>query len=443
MILTLAMLAAGLSPATPSRPSAPPDVVEDIIERAAEDWRGIESVPLSQNPYRDKRLLCRDLDKVAPKAPAEDRAAAAAALLKGLSDTAPADLVWRTHELRSRLLAPEPKAARAALTEAIVAYPVCDYPSPMRHSYFQHLVNARAEWALKDVGAKAATTEILDQLRTDPRYSYFYSDPLLSAFMEARAFTELRELFAGAAGILEERDPEAAAALRAQPVPEVLELEGDPKKLYVLIGGEPLPGRPRGKESRPLVVVMPGGSGQALEFLPWLMRLTGPLLGDYRFAVLSAPVWQEGQGENVVWTTKRYRKKYKAKFTVEEFAREVAQEHGAKGAGAYLFAWSSGGPAAYATVLDRDKTFRGAYIHSSVFWRNQLDVKRAKGKRFVLEQGRKDEVTAFHHAEEAKEVLEERGAAVKFMPSDGGHGFTHPEAGARLGEALGWLTAED
>lgn len=441
MIFTLTLLAGTLAPgfAATGSPSLAEtrsaDAVEDLVSQAASDWKRIKAMKLSANPYRDKQHFCPDAGDVMGDPLLAKGADAAKALLRGLDDAAPAGRVWRTHELRSRLLKPDPAAAHGALTAAIEAYPEVAYSAPSKHSYFQHLVNARAEFALQAIGGEAAAKEILELLKSDKRFAYFYPEPLHSAFLKNGDAENLKVLFQGAADLIEERDPRSARQLRSWSIPEVLRLGGDPKKLYVLLGGD----RPNPKE-RPLVVVMPGGGGQALNFLPWMQNLTRPLLDEYQFAVLSAPVWEEGQGEEVVWTTKHYKRKYKAKFTAEEFAREVAKEHAS--AGAYLFAWSSGGPAAYATILHRDNTFRGAYVLGSVFKPKQLDVARAKGKRFVLEQGRGDKITPIRFAEQANEILTKRGAAVKLVPFDGGHGFAMPDAHASLKEALRWLTSQ-
>ncbi len=236
------------------------------------------------------------------------------------------------------------------------------------------------------------------------------------------------------------RAPSLVRSLKRIKAPDVRTLGGDPRKRFVVLGADREVAAPRS-----LVVVLPGGNGQALEFLPWLSELTAPLLDRYVFAVLSAPVWSDEQAGQVVWVTERWQRQFKASFAVEEFAREAVAALRAEDetlGKSYLFAWSSGGPATYRTLLSRGDTFAGAYVLASVFKPNDMKqrLKLAKGKRVYLEQGRADTVTALRFAQDAKQTLAKHGAETTLVPFDGGHGFAMPDAKKSLADALAWLS---
>lgn len=423
----------------------PQDIADDVVEAVAAHWSRLAETTLADAPFRDKQRFASDIDETLAETGAPDatRRSIAEALARSLDDDAPAGRVWRTHELRARLLEPlDEEATLEALRAALAAYPEADYPAPRMHSYFQHLAGHTAARIFAVEGAGAAREFLLDAVRNDARYSWFFPGLIESEYLkrgDARGWKALRDEIANA---LEERgDGDQARALRAREIPDVRLLDGDPKKLFVVLGAEvPTDGL------RDLVVVMPGGNGQALEFLPWLNQLTEPLLDQYAFVVLSSPQWNDEQARNYVWVTERYAKKADAKFTVEEFARDTAEnlrEEIGSLDDAYLFAWSSGGPAAYATILDRDDTFAGAYVLASVFKPDQLDTRRAKGRRFFLEQGRRDRVTPPRFAEAAADELEKRGGETELVLFDGGHGFAMPDAEESLRRALAWLGSEE
>ena len=314
-------------------------------------------------------------------------------------------------------------------------YPECDYPVPSKHSFFHHLANQYALLDLELSGAKNAAEGLALRVEKDERFETFFAQGIEQVFLDAGAAGELKVLYAQVADALEGRDRAAAEDLRARKLPDLRSVDGDPLKRYVVLGAA------EGKDDRPLVLILPGGNGQANDFLPWLTKLTAPLTDEYLFAILSAPTWSEEQKDQVVWVTETWKKEFKAKFTVEEFASEVAKELRPKSKGGhYLFAWSSGGPASYATVLRKGKMFRGAYLLSSVFKKDQLATKYARGKRFVFEQGVEDKVTAFHFAEAAEKELNKRGAKTHLVSFDGGHGFAMPDPKASLRRALEWLT---
>lgn len=437
---TLALATATLF--APSPNSGGSDATDAVLEALDEGWDRIDGVELTALPYRDKTRLVGDLDELLERERASDRdrKRLAKALVRRLEQSDSPHLDWRLHELHARILEPlDDEAACEARLAAVAAYPANDYADPSKQSSFHHLANEAtvALWATE--GYAVAQSWWLETL-ADERLEYVYFDPLEAHAVTAGAAAELAGLQAATAAALAERLPELAAELERRPPIDARYVGGDRRKLYVLLGGEVETQAPRD-----LVVVMAGGNGQAMDFLPWLRDLTAPLTDRYLFAVLSAPVWSDDQAESVVWVTERWKREFKAKFTVEAFAREAAAELHSQidGLGrSFLFAWSSGGPATYATVLDRDGTFAGAYVLASVFKPEQLDLKRAKGRRFFLEQGRSDRVTALHFAETAERKLRDKGATVRLEAFDGGHGFAMSDPHRSLARALDWLAAE-
>lgn len=183
-----------------------------------------------------------------------------------------------------------------------------------------------------------------------------------------------------------------------------------------------------------LVLAMPGGNGQAREFLPWMRRVQEGLGEEYAIAVLSAPVWSEEQADSVVWVTDHWKKSAysEAKFTTEEFLRavleDVKKQKRFKLASVSVFGWSSSGPAVYAAATEKKAPYDGFVILCSVFKKEQLaKLSNAKGRRFYLLQGTEDDLTRLSWAEEAEEALRKNGAEVEHEWYEGGHGFGMPD----------------
>ena len=439
MLLTTALVALG-SLLSPPQPAAGSDAADAVLEAVEAEWERLDGAALTDLPYRDKTRLVSGLGEILERERAKDRdrKRLAKTLAARAEDAASPQLAWRLHELRARVLDPiDDEAACIARLAAVAAYPAADYAEPSKHSSFHHLAN-EATVALWDTAGAEAARDWWLEILADERLQHVYFDPLEAHWVTSGAAGEVASLQAATAAALAERLPELADALERRPVADARYVDGDARKLYVVLGGEVETEQPRD-----LVVVMAGGNGQAMEFLPWLRELTAPLTDRYLFAVLSAPVWTDEQAESVVWVTERWKRTYRAKFTVEDFARDAAaelREADDSLARAFVFAWSSGGPATYATLLDRDDTFAGAYVLASVFKPEQLDLKRAKGRRFFLEQGRSDRVTALRFAEEAERALARNGAAVRLEAFDGGHGFAMDDPQRSLARALEWLT---
>jgi predicted esterase len=419
------------------------DAGQALLAAVEQEWAALEGRTLEQQPYRDKRRFLDDLPAWLERERVAERE------LRGVArtlerraqreDTAPG-LAWRLHELRARVLASVDAAGSlAARADAVASYPDLDYADPRRHSSFQHLAAewAGALWALE--GRPAAEELLRAVLWPDARLDWFAPEPFEGLYLRERDLAGLEDLAARAAEALAERVPEAAQELRSYRPPDARFVADDGRRMYLVLGAEAEAAGPRD-----LVVVLPGGSGQALEFRDWLRELAAPLYDRYLFAVLSAPVWSAEQAGEVVWVTERHRRRYDAEFAVEDFARRVAADLRRAEPTldqSFLCAWSSGGPAAYSTVLDRDATFAGAYILASVFKPETLDLRRAAGRRFFLEQGRDDAVTALRFAVDADQRLRDRGAEVRLEVFDGGHGFAMEDPATSFARALDWLSA--
>jgi HEAT repeats/Tetratricopeptide repeat len=89
------------------------------------------------------------------------------------------EYTWRVHHLLSAICKDLEyrEMAMGCLDQALEAYPVVDYAQPSKHSKFQHLANQRAELLWDTEGFEAAKEWALGQLRTDPRYDYFFDLP--------------------------------------------------------------------------------------------------------------------------------------------------------------------------------------------------------------------------------------------------------------------------
>ncbi len=417
------------------------DPASELMKAAAREWSALEGRTLDDDVYRDKKRLCPKLEPYlgAEKPDAAVVRKATRLLADWIEKSPPAGLVWRVEELRARLfLGVDPGEASTAYTAALAAYPVEDYAEPLKHSYFHHLAvdAALVRWDMD--GPDAAESMVLAIARDDARLQYLMPERLEQRYFERNDLTRWKLFRAQLATALELRLPDLARELLERPVPDVRSIDGDPKKRFLVLGAELASDAPR-----ELVVVLPGGSGQLNDFAPWVTQLATPLLDRYVFVVLSAPVWNPKQARDWVWVTEAVQKQYKAEFSVESFAREVVaalrSDTKLKLGKAFLFAWSSGGPAAYATLIADDPTFAGAYVLASVFRAKGLKPQHAAGKRVWLEQGRADYITPLRFAQDAERWLKTSGAAVKLVEFDGGHGFAMPDASASLAAALAWL----
>lgn len=192
-----------------------------------------------------------------------------------------------------------------------------------------------------------------------------------------------------------------------------------------------------------LVLVLPGGDGSA-EFRAFVTRmLANAGEDDVLFAQLVAPVWGEGQGDKIVWPTKR--SPFKGmKFTTEEFVdavlADVAKTHAIDPKRIDALAWSSSGQAVYTATLLADSRIRGAFVAMSVFKPDELpSLDGAKGKPIFLLHSPEDFI-AMRFPEAARDELGKAGARVELVTYEGGHGWKGDVYG-NLRKGLAWLDA--
>ncbi|MBK8100237.1 MAG: carbohydrate binding domain-containing protein [Planctomycetes bacterium] len=230
---------------------------------------------------------------------------------------------------------------------------------------------------------------------------------------------------------------QTAAASRAQE----RQLEGMPKSTWFLV--------PPGLGSAPtkghgLLVVLPGGDGSR-EFLPWVENsVHAQLPADFATALVVAPKWTDEQ--QIIWPTATNRVAG-MEYTTEEYVRAVVADAGKAlpidPRRVLLLAWSSGGPAAYATLLAEDSPFAGAYVAMSIWPKvDAAALARAKGQRLLLDQSPQDQITKFSHVRKAHEALTGASAIVRVSTYHGGHGW-HDLPLPRLRAGFLWLLGKE
>ena len=202
---------------------------------------------------------------------------------------------------------------------------------------------------------------------------------------------------------------------------------------------------PKGSETSPasgnaLLIVLPGGDGSA-DFHPFVKRIQENALGDdFAIAQPIAKKWSEDQG--VVWPIASNRTT-QTKYTTEELISaiivHVSQETRIDPRRIYLLAWSSGGPAAYATLLQEKSDVKGGLIAMSVFKPEYAtDLKHTKGRDFYLLHSPDDRVCPFWMAKSAQEALSKAGAKITLEEYAGGHGWRGNVFG-NIRQGIDWL----
>jgi predicted esterase len=365
---------------------------------------------------------------------------------------------WRVQQVLALIQADLGKQEKSLehFRKAMDAYPVKTYSEPSKHSYFQHLANQTAGkvWELR--GVEEAEKFILKLFKESPKFQYFYEswwkEQYAAKGQDARYRPLLGEVMKGYEAKIE-TDKENGDLYRAYRRQLKVDMEsgGEPEERTA--AKNPMmkyfalkPARMPAGQAVPLLLVLPGGHGQAVEFLPFARRLFAEAGREYVFAVLSAPVWEPDNPDRIVWPKKQDRIA-QARFTTETFVKAVYEELTRDGPAdpkqAFVFGWSSGGPAVYSTALSTDMpAFAGYYILASVFRPETLPpLEGARNKRFYLQQGTADRVTAFHWAQAAKQKLAANGARVNLESFDGGHGFAMPDVYRSFRRALRWLEA--
>jgi predicted esterase len=205
---------------------------------------------------------------------------------------------------------------------------------------------------------------------------------------------------------------------------ERIAIGGAGQQEYFLIGARPDAEAPA-ENGCGLLLVLPGGDGSA-DFNPFLRRVWKHALPD-GFVMAQLVAVPSANPNQIVWPTAKSRDS-KQKFTTEAFIEavvaDVKKRTKVDEGRVYALAWSSGGPATYASMLSRPTPLKGAVVAMSVFVPAGLPpVANAKGQRFYLIQSPQDQVTRFVFAERAKRALAKAGASVEMESYDGGHGW--------------------
>jgi predicted esterase len=368
--------------------------------------------------------------------------------------------LWRAHQVLGSIQyeLDHKDKGRQHYQIALDQYPAKEYDQPSKQSYYQHVANQAAGWVWDTEGVEAAEKFILERFQKSPQFRYFYASWWQSRYADKGQPERYAKLLDRVAALYEEKaakDKDHADLYReyrdelrkeSRPQPEVEEKQaaGDARMRYFLLRPRAVPAgaRPR------LLMVMPGGHGQAREFLPFVTDLARELAPEYVVALLSAPQWTPEQAEHVVWPTCGAGIPA-ARFTTEEFVaavfNEIKQAGGADTDRAVLFGWSSAGPAVYATALDpQAPPSLRYYVLCSIFGRHgssALDT--AKGKRFYLQHGQTDRLIPVGVARRAEKALAGAGARVHLETFDGGHGFAMGDVYPSVRRALRWLDSAE
>jgi RNA polymerase sigma factor (sigma-70 family) len=472
-VLALAVGVGGIalfSTATPAREgaAAPEPAAEQasradqMLAKIQETWQQVEARATARNPWLDKLPLdgaYADGRKELKPSPA-DLQALYDKLVQSLAEKKNnSAYAWRVQQLLALIQADLGHQDKSLehFRKALDAYPDKTYSEPSKHSFFQHLANEAAAKVWELHGVEEAEKFILKLFKESHKFQYFYDSWWREQYAAKGQDARFRPLLLEVIKVYEakaESDKENGdlyrtyrrqlkVDLESGGEPEARNADRDPmKKYYVLKPGSLAPG-----QRLPLLLILPGGPGQAVEVLPFARRLLAEAGRDYVLALLSAPVWEPGNPNRIVWP-KQGDGIAAAKFTTETFVKavyeELTREGRADGKRALVFGWSSGGPPVYATALSAEMPpFAGYYVLASVFrpdWLPPLDG--ARGKRFYLQQGTTDRVTAIHWARTAKQMLEKHGAQVQLESFEGGHGFAMPDVYGSFRQALRWLEAE-
>ena len=189
-----------------------------------------------------------------------------------------------------------------------------------------------------------------------------------------------------------------------------------------------------------LLIVLPGGDGSA-DFHPFVRNIHTNSLGkDFALAQPIAKKWTSKQV--IVWPTKGSKVK-KMGYTTEQLIESVVADVAAKTKldpkRVYVLAWSSGGPAAYAALLQKDTALTGGILAMSVFKPDQLpSLSNGKDRRFYILHSKADKVCPYWMAKNAADMLSENGVPNKFVEYRGGHGW-HGNVFGNIRNGMNWL----
>jgi tetratricopeptide (TPR) repeat protein len=151
----------------------------DFIEVCEERMKVVKSV--DPGSYRDKKTLDSAYDEFLQdkKLLVEEKESLHAAVKDYLSaHRNDEDYRWRILQLLSKIASDlgRTEEAREHLDRTLETYPEVDYPIPSKHSKYQHLLNDKAGMIWDEEGVEAAENFILDRLKADPKFDYFFSN---------------------------------------------------------------------------------------------------------------------------------------------------------------------------------------------------------------------------------------------------------------------------
>jgi RNA polymerase sigma factor (sigma-70 family) len=477
VLLALAAVAVGMGLAVrPTRatplPAAEPGagrgaarsaVADEVFSKIQQEWQRVLERSKADNPWTDK------VSFETPYVDFKEKSKPTAADLQALYDKLAGTLadhkgdrpyLWRAHQVLGYIqydLGHKDKGLEH-YQKALDQYPAKEYDEPSKHSYYQHVANEAAGWIWDTQGVEAAEKFILERFKKAPQFQYFYAAWWQKRYADKGQPARFAPLGGRVVAIYQQKaaeDKEHAEMyrryraelkkeVRSEPDVQEKKAGGDARMRYYLLRPRDLPA---GAKPR-LLLVMPGGYGQAREFLPFVTNLAAELAPDYVVALLSAPQWTAEQAEQVVWPC-RGDAIAAARFTTEEFVKAVFDDVKRGGEattdGAVLFGWSSAGPAVYATALSPQAPHAlRYYVLCSIFRRQGLPpLSAAKGKRFYLQHGLEDRLIPVRQAERAEKELSAAGARVHLETFEGGHGFAMGDVYPSVRRALRWLTAPE
>lgn len=194
------------------------------------------------------------------------------------------------------------------------------------------------------------------------------------------------------------------------------------------------------KSGNALLVVLPGGDGSA-EFHPFVSNIhANSLPKDFALAQPTAKKWTPAQ--QIVWPIANSKVK-KMQYTSEELIEAVVEDVGIKTKlnpkRVYVLAWSSGGPAAYAALLQKNTSLSGGLLAMSVFKPNQLpELTNGKGRSFYILHSPSDRTCPFSLAKNANVMLSDVDVRNTLVEYRGGHGW-HGDIFGDIEKGVQWL----
>lgn len=202
--------------------------------------------------------------------------------------------------------------------------------------------------------------------------------------------------------------------------------------------------KPDNEKPHALLIVLPGGDGSA-DFHPFVNRIFENALSDD--FVLVQPIAKKWTANpKIVWPTKTSQTA-NIKYTTEELIaaviKDVSKKQKIDAKRIYLLAWSSGGPAAYAALLQKETDIDGALIAMSVFKPDQLpDPANAKQRSVYLLHSPDDRVCPYRMAEAARDTFQKKDVRATLVDYSGGHGWKGNVYG-NIRQGIDWLDKAD